>query len=329
MLYYIQMIKNSDKIIEYLKNNKRATPAEISRHLKINRAATHRQIKKLLEEDVIYKVGKAPKVFYLLKDAEDILEEVFINEKAKKIIDQNFMIITADGDRKEGVDAFIEWCRDRDEKVEKSASEYVKTLDKYLAYKKDGIINGNYKIKKAFESVYLDDVFYLDFYAIERFGKTKLGQLLLYSKQSQDIQMIEELIEKIKPQIISLIEKQGVDAIGFIPPTVKREIQLMREIKKGLKLSLPVVNLVKVKTKVSVPQKTLNKLKDRIKNAEKTIFVDDDRKFNKILLIDDAVGSGSTLNETAKKIKEQGISDNVIGLAIVGSFSGFEVISEV
>ena len=80
---------------------------------------------------------------------------------------------------------------------------------------------------------------------------------------------------------------------------------------------------------MDIAGKTLNKLSHRIKNAEKTIFVDDNRKFNKVLLIDDAVGSGSTLNETAKKIKEQGISDNVIGLAVVGSFSGFEVISEV
>ncbi|NCS98812.1 winged helix-turn-helix transcriptional regulator [Candidatus Parcubacteria bacterium] len=323
------MIKNRDKIIEYLKNNKQATPGDISRYLKINRSATHRQIKRLLEDGVLDKIGKSPKVFYMLKNESEVLAKSNIDGKLKETIDENFMIITADGNRKEGVEAFVDWCKDRNENVEKSAIEYVKTFDKYSAYKKDGIINGNYKIKKAFESVYLDDVFYLDFYAIERFGKTKLGQLLLYAKQSQDLQMIEELNQKIKPEIVSLIKKQSVDAVGFIPPTVKRETQLMREIKKGLNLSLPELNLVKVKTNVTVPQKTLNKLSHRIKNAEKTIFVDDNRKFNKVLLIDDAVGSGSTLNETAKKIKEQGISDNVIGLAVVGSFSGFEVISEV
>ena len=48
-----------------------------------------------------------------------------------------------------------------------------------------------------------------------------------------------------------------------------------------------------------------------------------------MLLIDDALGSGATLNETAQKIKSQRLAETVIGLAITGSFSGFEIISEV
>jgi predicted amidophosphoribosyltransferase len=78
-----------------------------------------------------------------------------------------------------------------------------------------------------------------------------------------------------------------------------------------------------------VPQKILNKLEDRVQNAKGTISVSDSIKYNKILLIDDAVGSGATLNETAKKIKDIKIAKKVIGLAITGSFKGFDVISEV
>lgn len=49
-----------------------------------------------------------------------------------------------------------------------------------------------------------------------------------------------------------------------------------------------------------------------------------------VLLIDDAVGSGATLNEVASQIKQRGIaSGKVIGLAIAGSLKGFDVISEV
>jgi predicted amidophosphoribosyltransferase len=57
--------------------------------------------------------------------------------------------------------------------------------------------------------------------------------------------------------------------------------------------------------------------------------VSDSIKYNKVLLIDDAVGSGATLNEIAKKIKDLKIAKEVIGLAITGSFKGFDVISEV
>ena len=52
--------------------------------------------------------------------------------------------------------------------------------------------------------------------------------------------------------------------------------------------------------------------------------------FNNILLIDDAVGFGATLNETAGQIKSKGICiKKIIRLAITGSFKGFDIISEV
>jgi predicted amidophosphoribosyltransferase len=87
---------------------------------------------------------------------------------------------------------------------------------------------------------------------------------------------------------------------------------------------------VKIKTEIIVPQKTLNKLEDRIENAQKTIIVDENNEYNNILLIDDAIGSGATLNETAAQIKNRKIcKGKIIGLAITGSFNGFDVISEV
>lgn len=76
-------------------------------------------------------------------------------------------------------------------------------------------------------------------------------------------------------------------------------------------------------------QKTLSKLEDRIKNASETMMVKEmSLKYKKVILIDDAVGSGATLNEAGKKLKERGVQ-KVYGLAIVGSYKGFEVIKEV
>ena len=213
--------------------------------------------------------------------------------------------------------------------MEKTAIEYERTLKKYLAYKKGGLIDGMYKIKHTFSEVFVDKLFYLDFYSIERFGKTKLGQLLLYAKQSQNKILINELVNQLQPQITELLKRFKIDAVAYIPPTVRREVQLMKELERMLNLALPVVNLVKVKTPIAVPQKTLSKLEDRVENAKSTIVVDDVRRYKTFLLIDDALGSGATMNETARKIKNQNLANNVIGLAITGSFSGFEVISEV
>ena len=103
----------------------------------------------------------------------------------------------------------------------------------------------------------------------------------------------------------------------------------MREMEKKLGLNIPTVSIVKVKTPIIVPQKTLSKLEDRVENARETIVAETAGRFGRVLLIDDAVGSGSTLNETAAQLKSNGIAKEVLGLAITGSFKGFDVISEV
>lgn len=67
---------------------------------------------------------------------------------------------------------------------------------------------------------------------------------------------------------------------------------------------------------------------DRIINARNSIVINDNRKFSRILLIDDALGSGATINETACKLKRNGQAEKVFGFAVTGSYKGFEVISE-
>jgi len=91
----------------------------------------------------------------------------------------------------------------------------------------------------------------------------------------------------------------------------------MKVLEHHLNLEIRKLKITKIKTTVTVPQKTLNKLKDRIENARETLVVEDKSSFNNILLIDDAVGSGATLNETAKKIKENSIcKSDIIGLKL-------------
>jgi len=322
-------VETSKKIIKYIETKGQVTATDLSNFLAISRQAVHKQLNNLLEDGRLYKVGKPPKVFYLLAQSKTRLSAVQIEPPLKKLIDENFLIITPAGEKMEGLEGFIYWCGKQKLPVEKTTIEYERTLSKYFQHKKDGLIDGMYKIKHTFPEVFLDKLFYLDFYSIERFGKTKLGQLLLYAKQSQDRTLIKELVDKLRPQITGLLERFKIDAVAYVPPTVKREVQLMKELERMLSLPMPALNLVKMKTPVAVPQKTLNKLEDRVENAKSTIVVDDDRKYGTILLLDDALGSGATMNEIARKIKNQNLAQTVIGLAITGSFSGFEVISEV
>lgn len=324
--------ETSKKIISYLKKNRQASGAELADFLDIGDRAVRKQLKNLLEKGILYKIGKPPKVFYLIKNEELSYEAesfLLLDKGKRKIVEENYLIITPSGERKEGTEGFAYWCNKNNIDVIKMAGEYVKTLEKYNSYKKNGIINGNDKFQNTFKEVFLDNAYYLDFYSIERFGKTKLGQLLLYGKQSGNKKIIKEIVEIIRPMIERIIKKHKIDAVGFIPWTVKREVQIMRELEKGLGINLGKIKIEKIKTEIAVPQKTLNKLGDRIENAEKTIILTENIKYKNILLIDDAIGSGATINETAGQIKDKKIAKKVVGVAITGSFKGFDVISEV
>lgn len=318
------------KILEYIRQKERATTFELARSLGLSRQAIHGHLNDLLDKQQIVKIGKSPKVYYQVFEQKlNKLDEGAIPLEQKSLIGERFLNITPSGEFMEGVEGFLTWCHDRGLSVDKTVTQYIEVITKHDSYKKNGYIDGMYKLKKTFSEVFLEKIYYLDFYAIEIFGKTKLGQILLYAKQSQDLKMINRLINEIRPKILKLIELERVEAVGFVPPTVKREIQLMKELQRGLGINLPIIKLEKIKTQVTVPQKTLTKLSDRILNAEHTLISRDTRSFDKVLLIDDALGSGATLNEMARKLKKNKNAKEVVGLAITGSFSGFEIISEV
>lgn len=60
-------MKTSEKIIKYVQKNSQASGSELAEFLELSDRAVRKQLAALLEKDVLYKVGKPPKVFYLLK----------------------------------------------------------------------------------------------------------------------------------------------------------------------------------------------------------------------------------------------------------------------
>lgn len=321
--------KTKEKIIKYINSKERVTAVELVDYLSISRQALFKHhLSKLVKDGTLSKIGKPPNVFYMLGVAEDDYS-IELEKRMADFINNNYLIITPRGDLLEGVRGFAFWCKKNNLPIKKTAEEYIKTVKKYQRFKKNGLIDGTGKFKKTFNKVYLDKVFYFDFYSIERFGKTKLGQMLLYGKQSGNKELIKKIMGTIRPDLDFLIKKYGFDAVGYIPWTIKRNVQIMQQIKKQLDLPLKIINIKKVKTGIIIPQKTLNKLADRVINAEQTLVVEGNQQYEKVLLIDDAVGSGSTLNEVARQLKRKKMAKKVVGVAITGSLKGFDVISEV
>jgi len=244
-------------IIKYIQSHRQASVHELTSVLNITRAAVHRQLNKLIAEDNIQKIGKPPKVYYRMKIVSQIEEIHKVDKEIIDFINKNYLYISPTGEALEGWEGFIVWCNKTNQDPIKTSNEYIATLNKFDKYKKNGVIDGMPKMKDTFKKVYLDKLFYLDFYSIERFGKTKLGQMLLYAKQSQNRTLISQLINHIKPEIMKIVKRQNIEGVLFIPPTVKREVQFMRELEKKLRLPLRILDVNKIKTDIIVPQKTL------------------------------------------------------------------------
>jgi phosphoribosylpyrophosphate synthetase len=327
------MSKNKEKIIELLQEKGQLAVRQLAEELDISLSMVHRHLKGLIEGNYIKKIGSAPRVFYTLSDKPSLSTTKItstISDEVATILNKKFTRISPSGERTDGVAGFIIWCEKRGFDITKKAEEYKEIYKKYNIKNEEGFISGKSKMIKVFgEGICLNDVFYGGFYAWEIFGKTKLGQLLLYAKQSQDKKLIKEVVKEIEPIVRSIIKIKNIDAVGFIPPTVKRQIQFMKVFQESLSIALPSIDIVKIKTEIITPQKTLSKLSDRIENANNTMVVTEKMSYKNVLLIDDAIGSGATLNQVACKVRKNNVAKKVYGFAITGSIKGFDVISEV
>lgn len=323
-----------DKILGYIRTHKQARAHDLVRVFGISRVAIHKQLNILLEKEEVKRVGKPPLVFYVPATKKEEVS-VEVSAETKKIIEENYLYISPIGELLYGIEGFVAWAKGigENKRILLFANEYVETRNRLKDYRSpNGLIDATEKLKHTFQDSFVDKLFYGDFYSMPKFGKTKLGQLVLYAKQSQNRVLVSELATLVKPQIEDIINKFSVKAVAFIPPTVPRTIQFMNEFEIMLNLKIPSIKLVKVTTgEVIVAQKTLARLGERITNARDTIFPKNNESFySNVLLIDDAVGSGATFNETANKFKEAMIGKKrIIAFAIVGSFKGFDVIREV
>lgn len=322
-----------NQILNYLKIDPEVSISELQEKTSASRQILHRILKRLLDDGYVEKIGSAPKVFYRIKKRESSAKtDTHLSNEQIEFLDEYFLLITEKGERLAGSEAMKVWCQKQKLPFEKTTDEFIITRKKYLQYiDATGLINGTDKIRntKGFENMMLDKMYYCDFYAIERFGKTKLGTLLHFAKQGQNRKLMQEIISLTKSKIESLIKEKKVDAVGYIPPTIKRQLQFMSVLQKGYNLSLPHLSILKVSGEIPVPQKALGKINERIDNARSSIVIRENRLFNHVLLLDDAVGSGATIHETAAKLLLKGICKKVTGLAITGSFKGFDVIQEV
>ena len=313
---------------------------EISEKLGLSRVIIHKVIKKLLQEKKIKKVWKASHtrykslIFSWENSEKNVKNDLIIDFKTKKFFDENFYKFDSDWKLLKGFSGFEYWIKERNFDLEKQIKNYKKIFT-YIENLENncGLLDATEIFSKKFEKNYMKKIFYAGEYSFMEFWRTKLAEMTFYAKQSQDKKLINQSIDEIFYKLECLIKTEKIDCIAIVPWSIDRKNQLLWILKKRLKeFNLDFLDIVKYyENGISIPQKSIKSKTWRIKNALNTIFVNDDnvRKYENILLIDDFVWSGATLNITAKKIKENWWK-NIIWFAFVWSLDlNYEVINEI
>lgn len=332
--YQYSSMTTKQKIVHYLKNNWPQTAKQIIDHFGLYKTIIHRHLKDLIQQGSIIKLGKTPRVIYKfvqesLSSHDDIM---LLWYQDSDRLDKKYFSFDSDGTVLQWAQWFALWCQERSLDIVQQYKQYrhiVETIDSQR--NELWLLNTLATLQKKGWIIYLDQLFVADTYILGQFWKSPLWSLAFYGKQTQNRDLSKRVIENIKQRIEKLIVQEAIDAVCFVPVSIKRYVQLMTILQQNIGLTLPKIKLDKFFPWEVIAQKQLKGDIARNKNAENTIFaLQGQKKYKKILLIDDFIGSWATLNISAKKLKQAWYAQEVIGFAIVGNMDlSYEVINEV
>ncbi len=331
-------------ILDILAQSDSLSATEISEKLRKSRVIIHRYLNSLVTDGKVKKVGTSPHTRYELSDKslsfqnkieqEEVYSSIQIPFREQKIIDEIFYKFSPTGKEYIWFDGFRKWCHEREYDMQKSLKNLISIYTHIQSLQDDcGLLPVTSNFWNEKDTLGIDRVFYADQYKWMEFGRGKLAEITFYAKQSQDKKLIQSAIDSILPRILCLISKEKIDAIGITPWSIERKNQLLWALRKSLSSNwYNFVNIIKYsESGIIIPQKSLKTREERIQNARNSIYIHDKNisSYKKVLLIDDFVGSWATLNETAKKLKIEGVQE-VIGFAWVGNMNlSYDVINEI
>jgi hypothetical protein len=313
---------------------------QLSRYSGKGRAILHRYVKALLAMGIIQKIWSSPHTVYRLTNNQNISPPVLIDPwfqyLQNRCLDEYFWKLSPSGKIYQWVEGFVTRCQSRGLDPHKKIDHFCQ-IASYLSDRKSqnphGLIDVTSDVHGHILDSALDQMYYADQYKRMEFGRGKTAEITFYAKDTQNLKLIWQSIALIIRQLQSLIYHSTIDAIAFIPHSRKRNIQLLKELQKNLRIwSIPQISYIKYAPHGIVrTQKSITSRADRISNARDTILLNHPwpLHYQTVLLIDDFVWSGATLNESAKKLKHAGVQ-TVIWFAFVGNINmKYDVINEI
>ena len=157
---------------------------------------------------------------------EDLKSEKLIEDSRE--LEQyfsNFLYLNPKGDILEGLDGIKLWCQKQNLPFEKTLVEYLEINEPYNRLRQQGIIDATAEVKSDFgEDLQMDKMVFCEFYKIPRFVKTRVGQILLHAKQTQNEKYIRLICDEFAPRIREFAK--GFESICFAPPNHSKAITI-------------------------------------------------------------------------------------------------------
>jgi predicted DNA-binding protein YlxM (UPF0122 family) len=309
-------------IVELLENYNELSVVEITKQLNVSKQSVHLCMKQLLDESIVQKYGKVPVTFYKLiapHHAISDLTQIQLSEDEKNTI-ASYTMLSPSGELLYGIEAMQYYCKLHNKGLHEHVKLYVAERTRLNRIKDtSGLINGHNHFRQlvGISDYEINDLYHVDHKCLGNLGSSQLGTLVDLAKSVQHDELFEEIIHAIKKQIVNFIYMSDFDAVAFVPRTIPREKQLMKVLEEGLSIALPKVVIHKVVNQIPVAQKSLSLKEDRKTNAENSFMIPQQPKYKHLLLIDDIMTSGATLNTIGLKIKRKKIAIKITGLTIL------------
>jgi hypothetical protein len=320
-----------NKIISYISEQGPQRPADLVSKFKISPQALHAHLRKAIQNNTLQRIGHPPHTRYGLPLKPILAPELSFDLESE--IDRGFSYLAPSGTMLFGREAFNAWV------ASKGLTKDYQSLARAYRDQRSAVyssiashpIDTLPRLRSILPDSQLDSAVISDFYAIPQFGKTTLGNLIHAVKTSFHQQLFDQMIALIEEDIRAVIKRLNIDAVLFVPHSIPRKRQFLPELRQRLCLPLPEIQTEKIFAGgIPVAQKSLSKINERIDNAASTIFLRSPAKsYHDVLIIDDAIGSGGTVNEIARKLKQRFQVKRCHAYAVVGSYKEFDVIAAV
>lgn len=340
-----------DEILEFINKNPGISSTLLAKYFEVTTVAIFYKLRELIKQNKIQVVWRSRSTRYFVQksysipydidntlsdlkyELEDVYEN-FENWDIKKLLQETVLILTPEGEWKEGIDALYEIIRKENHSKQPSLELFSRRLQSFLEEyldeeqkrRKNGFFEWTqsirYTLEKYNEECFVNHVYFCELNKLWHWWKLRTGTELYHGKSLQDKKLLISAVDKTILRIQQFFIKKWVDAIILTPPTIPRRVQFRDVFMERLGGITFPIRVEKVKDKNFRPQKEL-KWKDRFINASLSLIVDipTDISLRKhIVIIDDNFTTGATVNAIAGKLRAGGFNWEITVITVTGNF---------